>query len=125
MRHPKWLVFAFLPLVSAAVLTAQPPKTYRARLSPVPIDVAMQATVAGTGSVSAVLTGTKLAITGSFEGLRSPATIAQVHKGPVKGARGPVVFELTVSKASEGTSGTLAGTVELTTIQLADLEKGR
>ena len=48
-----------------------------------------------------------------------------MHKGPVRGTRGPVAFELTVSKAADGTSGTLTGTLELTTIQLADLEKGR
>ena len=125
MRLSSYLSFALATALSVGVVAAQSPKTYKARLSPVPIDVAMQATVAGTGSISAVLTGTKLAITGTFEGLRSPATIAQVHKGPVKGARGPVAFELTVSKAADGTSGTLAGTVELTAIQLADLEKGR
>jgi hypothetical protein len=126
MRLSSCLSFAIAAALSAGAISAQsPPKTFKARLSPVPIDVAMQATVAGTGSISAVLTGTKLAITGAFEGLRSPATIAQVHKGPVKGARGPVAFELTVSKASDGTSGTLAGTIELTAIQLADLEKGR
>jgi len=125
MRLSSCLSFALAAALSAGVISAQSTKTFKARLSAVPIDVAMQATVAGTGSVSAVLTGTKLAITGTFEGLRSPATIAQVHKGPVRGARGPVAFELTVSKASDGTSGTLTGSLELTTIQLADLEKGR
>jgi hypothetical protein len=125
MRVSSCLSFALAAALSTGVASAQSPKTFKARLSPVPIDVAMQATVAGTGSVSAVLTGTRLAITGSFEGLRSPATIAQVHKGPVRGTRGPVAFELTVSKTSDGTTGTLAGTFELTSIQVADLEKGR
>jgi hypothetical protein len=125
MRLSSCLLFALAAALSAGAVSAQSTKTFKARLSPVPIDVAMQATVAGTGSVSAVLTGTKLAMTGTFEGLRSPATIAQVHKGPVRGTRGPVAFELTVSKASDGTSGTLTGSLELTTIQLADLEKGR
>src|SRR5215217_4269742 len=73
----------------AGSLSAQQPKTFKARLSPVPIDVSMQATIAGSGSVVATLTGTRLAITGSFEGLRSPATIAQIHKGPTRGVRGP------------------------------------
>ena len=89
MRHPKWLVFAFLPLIGAAALSAQQPKTYRARLSPVPIDVSMQATVAGSGSVSAVLTGTTLAVTGTFDGLRSPATVAHIHKSAVTGVAPP------------------------------------
>jgi hypothetical protein len=125
MRLSSCLSFTLAAALSAGVVSAQSAKTFKARLSPVPLDVAMQATVAGTGSLSAVLTGTKLAVTGTFEGLRSPATIAQVHKGPVRGVRGPVAFELTVSKAADGTSGTLAGTIELTSIQLADLEKGR
>ena len=124
MRHPKWLVFAFLPLISAAALMAQQSKTYRARLSPVPIDVSMQATVAGSGSVSAVLTGTKLAITGTFEGLKSPATTAQIHKGPTRGVRGPTMLDLAVTKADTA-SGTVSGSFTLTAIQVADLEKGR
>ena len=62
MRHSTWLVFAFIPLAGFVALTAQQAKTYRARLSPVPIDVSMQATVAGSGSVSAVLTGTRLTV---------------------------------------------------------------
>jgi hypothetical protein len=96
MRPSKWLVFAILPMIGAAGLTAQQPKTYRARLSPVPIDVSMQATIAGSGSVTAVLTSAKLALTGTFDGLKSPATIAQIHKSPVRGVRGPNVLDLAV-----------------------------
>lgn len=125
MRHSKWLALPFLFFVVSLVAIAQQPRTFTARLSPVPIDISMQATIAGSGSVQAVLTGTKLSITGTFEGLRSPATIAQVHKGPNKGMRGPVVFDLTVSKGSEPTSGTLSSSIELTPLQVADLEKGR
>ena len=124
MRHSKWLSLTFILLIGIVALTAQQPKTFKARLSPVPIDVSMQATIAGSGSVSAVLTGTKLAITGTFDGLKSPATIAQIHKGPVKGVRGPNVFDLTVFK-TDAASGTLSGSFDLTPIQLADLEKGR
>ena len=125
MRLSKWLSVFIISTVSLAGLTAQQPKTYKTRLSPVPIDVAMQATVAGSGSVSAVLTGSKVVITGSFEGLRSPATTAQIHKGPVRGVRGPVVAELVVAKAGDPTSGTISGSLDLTQIQVADLEKGR
>jgi hypothetical protein len=113
-----------LALFCTATATAQAPRTFRARLSPVPIDVSMQATVAGSGTVSAVLTGSKLAVTGTFEGLKSPATIAQLHKGPVRGVRGPNVLDLTVAK-TDATSGTLSGSFDLTAIQIADLEKGR
>jgi hypothetical protein len=125
MRVSICLSVAFAVACGAGVIFAQPAKTFKTRLSPVALDVAMQATVAGSGSVSAVLTGTKLAVTGTFEGLRSPVTIAQVHKGPVRGVRGPVAFDLTVSKAADGTSGTLSGAIDLTAIQVADLEKGR
>lgn len=124
MRSP-CLSFALAAVLGAGAVSAQLPKTFKARLSPVAIDVAMQSTVSGSGSVSAVLTGTKLSLTGTFEGLRSPATIAQVHKGPVKGVRGPVAFDLTVAKTADGTSGTLSATIELSSIQLADLDKGR
>jgi CHRD domain len=125
MRPSKWLAVLILPAVAVAGLTAQQSRTFKGRLSPVPIDVAMQATVAGSGSVSAVLTGNKLAITGSFEGLRSPATTAQIHKGPVRGVRGPIVADLIVAKGADPTSGTMTGSLDLTAIQIADLEKGR
>jgi len=101
---------------------AQSSKTFKTRLAPVPIDVTMQATISGSGSVSAVLSGAKLTVTGTFDGLRSPATIAQMHKSPIRGVRGPVVFNLT---ASSGTSGTISGTIDLTAAQISDLEKGR
>ena len=65
---------------------------------------------------------TKLTFTGTFEGLATPATIAQVHKGPVAGVRGPVLFDLTVTHE---TSGTIAGSAELTAAQVADLDKRR
>jgi len=124
MRRSHSLVAAVCALgVGIAMpMYAQSSKTFRTRLSPVPIDVQMQATVSGTGSITAVLNGTKLSVNGTFEGLRSPATIAQMHRSPARGVRGPVVFDLT---ATSGTSGTISGTVDLTTTQLADLEKGR
>lgn len=124
MRHLKWLVFAFLPLAGTVALTAQQSKTFKTRLSPVPIDVSMQATVAGSGTVTAVLMGARLTISGTFDGLRSPATIAQIHKGPTRGVRGPNVLDLTVAK-TDAASGTISGSFELNAIQVADLEKGR
>ncbi len=125
MRLSMWLSVPIVAaVVGAGVLSAQQPRNFKARLAPVPIDVSMQATIAGTGSVSAVLTGTRLAMTGSFDGLRSPATIAQLHKGPIKGVRGPNIFDLTVTR-TEPSAGTLSGTIELTPLQVADLEKGR
>ena len=109
-------------LLCGVSLPAQGTRTFKTRLAPVPIDVAMQATIAGTGSVTATLSGSKLTITGSFEGLRSAATIAKIRKSPVRGVRGPEVFDLTVAPA---TSGTISGTFELNPQQLADLQGGR
>jgi hypothetical protein len=127
MHLSRWLSVIILIASAAglAVATAQQPKTYKARLSPVPIDLAMAATIAGSGSVTAVLTGARLSMSGTFDGLRSPATIAQVRKGPVRGVRGPVVFDLNVSKAADPMSGTISGAFDLTPPQIADLEKGR
>ena len=93
----------------------------RARLSPVPVEAATVAGITGSGSATATLTGTTLAITGTFEGLRSPATVAHLHLG-MKGVRGPAIFDLTVSKA---TSGTIGGKLTLNRAQVEDLKKDR
>lgn len=100
---------------------AQGKTQFRARLSTVPIDIAMQTTVAGAGMATAALTGNKLSISGSFADLKSPATIARVHVAP-KGMRGPAVFDLQVTS---GTSGTITGTLELTPAQIRDLTDSR
>src|SRR5262245_26508164 len=120
----RFLIALVLLTVGVTSAAAQSSRTFKTRLSPVPIDVSMQSTIAGSGSVTAVLTGTKLTITGTFDGLKSPATIAQVHKSPVRGVRGPVVFDVTVAK-NDPAGGTLSATVDLTALQVTDLEKGR
>ena len=61
------LLAACVMLVPAAMAGAQT-RQYRARLSPVPLDIAMQATIAGLGSATAVLKGSTLAINGTFSG---------------------------------------------------------
>ena len=116
------MIAAAAVLLCAVSPHAQTSKTFRTRLSPVPIDLTMAATITGSGTVTAVLAGRKLTFTGTFEGLATPATIAQVHKGPVAGVRGPVLFDLTVTHE---TSGTIAGSAELTAAQVADLDKRR
>ncbi len=105
-----------------ATMAAQAPRQFRARLSPVPLDVAMQATIAGGGSATATLTGTTLAVTGTFKDLKSPATVVRLHRGAKMGMRGPAIGDL---KASSGTSGTISGSVELTAAQVDDLNNGR
>jgi hypothetical protein len=108
--------------IIAGLVAAQPEEKFKTRLSPVALDITMQASVAGTGSASAVLTGSKLSITGSFEGLRSPATVAHLHEGLATGVRGPAILDLTVSKA---TGGTIAGSFDLSAEQAESLKKGR
>ena len=106
----------------AALFASQGEETLKARLSPVPIDLAMRTSITGTGSVSATLAGVKLTVKGSFEGLRSPAISARLHQGRVMGIRGPAVFDLTVSKA---TSGSVTGSFDLSAEQVESLKKGR
>ena len=110
------IILAFAPFVHA-----QGAQTFKARLSPVPVDATDQAATTGLGAATAVLTGTKLSISGSFSGLQGPATIAQVHIGP-KGIAGPPALDLTVTKA---TSGTLGGEFMLTPAQVEHLKRGR
>jgi hypothetical protein len=107
---------------AGAAQNAGSPETFKARLSPVPISVAMMNTIAGMGSLTATLSGKQLTIQGTFEGLRSPAITAKIHRGP-KGIPGPVVsnFEFAVTKAAKGT---ISGTIELTPDQIADLRNG-
>lgn len=100
---------------------AQAPQ-YRARLSPVPLDIAMQATIAGSGSATAALKGTTLTINGTFAGLKTPATAARLHRGPKTAMRGPAIGDLTATAA---TSGTISGSIEITNAQAADLAAGR
>jgi hypothetical protein len=95
---------------------------YRARLSVVPIDIPMQSTIAGSGAATATLKGTMLTITATFTGLKTPATVARVHRGPKTAMRGPAIGDLTVTAA---TSGSITGSIELTKEQVDDLAAGR
>jgi hypothetical protein len=108
--------------VVAGVWSAYPvaqSRTFATRLSVVPLTIAMQATVAGQGAATAVLSGSRLTIEGKFDGLRSPATAARLHLAP-RAMRGEAIAELTVSKA---TSGTFKGSVDLTDRQRDALER--
>ena len=106
---------------STGALFAQRGETFKARITPVPIDTTMMSRIAGFGSATAVLIGRRLAISGNFSGLRSPATDAHIHQAP-KGIRGPALLDVTVSK---GTSGTITASIELTQEQVEDLRHGR
>jgi hypothetical protein len=101
---------------------AQAPETYKTRLSVVALDLAMKNNVAGDGSASATLVGNKFTVKGSFQGLKSNATMAHIHQGTATGVRGPRILDLTVTKA---TQGEISGTFDLTQDQVDILKKGR
>jgi len=107
-------------LACGVLAVAQGNDKFAARLGWVP--TAGVDRVSGKGTVAATLSGRALTITGSFEGLGGPATVARLHEGIAKGARGKAVADLTVTKA---TSGTISGSVTLTAEQLESLRQGR
>lgn len=116
-------VALFLFVLAAAAQNAPNAEAFKARLSPVPINISMMSTVAGSGSLTATLQGKQLTIQGTFEGLRSPATTAQIHRG-AKGIPGPAIpgLDINVTKAQKGA---VSGMLELTPDQIADLRSGR
>jgi hypothetical protein len=97
-------------------------ENYKARLSPVPVENS-RAGITGVGSATATLTARSLAVRGTFEGMKSAATIAQIHLGP-RGVRGPVMFDLTVTKAAPG-AGAISGTFTLTPEQVEAVRSSR
>jgi len=109
-------------VLSLRPAAAQNEVRYKVRLAPVPMDIAMRSTVAGSGSATAVLKGTSLTVNGTFEGLRSSATAARLHQGSTMGLRGMPFADLMISKA---TNGTITGSVTLSPEQARALERGR
>ena len=105
----------------AVSVQAQTPQ-YRGRLSLMPLDIAMQNVIAGSGVATATLKGSTLSITGTFTGLKTPATVARVLRSPKPGMRGTAIGDLTVSGE---TSGTISGSIELTKEQISDLAASR
>jgi hypothetical protein len=103
------------------VVQAQAARTFKTRLSPVPV-AAYNVNVVGTGTVTATLTGNKLAIAGTYEGLASAATLAKIFKSTKPGVRGDALLDL---KVSGGTSGTITGQFDLTPAQVQELSASR
>ena len=85
--------------------------------------------VAGLGKAVATLSGRKLTVSGSFDKMASPATVAKVGLGLAPGARLDLLWDLTITKAPQGTpagtSGTIAGSIDLTPAQVDALKKGK
>jgi hypothetical protein len=120
MRTAAAVVPGLLWLALSAAGQSQ--ETYKGRLFCVPSDTTTRAEITGTGSTSAVLSGTKLSITGSFEGLHTAATSARLGQGLVTGVTGSTIADLTVTKA---VSGMVSGSVDLTPEQVESLRKGK
>jgi hypothetical protein len=108
--------------LAAAVGAAAQQRHFATRLSVVPIDFRTQAVTTGSGSVDADLDGNRLTLRGSFDGLQGAATAARLHEGLATGVRGPAIYELTVTNA---TQGDIRGSLELTTRQVEALRAGR
>jgi CHRD domain-containing protein len=109
-------------LLAAAPGMSQNAERFRVRLTTVPMDGGMRNSVAGNGSASATLAGAKLSITGTFDGLKSPATSAQLHSGVAKGVRGNAIGNLEITKSVKGS---ISGSVDLTADQVKGLREGR
>lgn len=101
---------------------AQSGNTFKGRLSKVPVDAKMVPVIIGTGMATAQLSGTRVTISGTFEGMGTNATAAKLYESKVRGTRGAAIAELAVTKAP---AGTISGTVNLTPSQVESLKAGR
>ena len=121
-RKAKSRVIAVALCCFAFSAAAQAQEEFRVRLTMMPIEVATRARVTGSGSGSAKLEGRQLSVSGSFSGMRGPATVARLHEGPALGVRGPAISDLKVTPAAKGE---LSGEVQLTAKQVESLRKRR
>ena len=120
-------------MILSASLLAQSGERYKVRLAPAPA-LGIQtrpasAAVAGIGSATATLSGRKLTVNGSFEKMASAPTVAKLGLGLATGARLDLLYDLTLTKAPQGTpagtSGTISGAIDLTPAQVEGLKKGK
>jgi hypothetical protein len=107
---------ALLLLATAAQAAA--PTQFHAQLDPVAFDRVSRDAVAGIGGVTATLAGHTLTLTGSFSGLPSSASSAQLRMGIAMGVPGPAIGVLSVE---HGSSGRLTGQLQLNAAQVAAL----
>jgi len=96
-------------------------ESYKARLSALPADAKTRPDLAGTGTVTATVAGAKLTLNGTFEGLKTNATMVELRDGGMAGVRGPALGTLTITKAMKGT---ITGSMDLTGTQMEHLKKG-
>ena len=118
-RHKTILICA-----AAALLWAAPARAanFEAQLDPAPFNATSRAIVIESGGqVTATLEGRTLSVRGTFSNLSSPATAASFRVGLAKGVLGDAIGgTLTVTPA---TQGSVAGSIKLTSAQLAALNK--
>lgn len=108
----------------ALVLAAAPAfaaEQFETRLSPSPLTDGTRVNISGEGRVRAELDGNKLTVSGDFRGLSSSATAAQLYDGAGIAIPGPKAFDLA---ATPGPSGTISGTVTLSSKQMAAVRHG-
>jgi len=118
----RFLSIAPVLALVACLAIAQGTRNFEARLTPAPLDVQNRGEITGSGSGEATLAGNRLRVSGSFAGMKGPATVAHLHIGPALGIRGGRVLDLTVDKA---VAGSFSGDFELTAEQLRALEEKR
>ena len=107
----------FMCMASAPAIAAD----YQANLGPMPLDDETKAVIAGRGNVTASYDGRTLNVTGSFAGLPSSATEANLFLSPHIGVPGTRVLKLTVTQS---TNGALSGNFRLTAAQARALRTG-
>ena len=126
-------------LFAALPMQAQSGDKFKARLAPAPplglrgerggAFPTPASYVAGLGEATATLSGKKLTVAGKFDKMASQPTVAKVGLGLAPGARLDLILDLQLTKSTTstppGTSGTIAGTFELTPAQLDGLKKGK
>jgi hypothetical protein len=112
------------PCVLALLWAATPvlaAEQFETRLSPSPLTDGTRVNITGEGRAHAELDGNRLTVSADFHGLASPATTAELYEGPGIAIPGPKAFDLTVT---QGTSGTVSGSVTLTSKQVAAVRHG-
>ena len=114
----RWLGICVLALLTAAPAWGE---SFETRLSPSPLTDGTRVNVMGEGRARAELDGNTLTVSADFRGLASAATTAELYDGPGIAIPGPKAFDLTVTP---GTSGTVSGSVTLSSKQVAALRHG-
>jgi len=120
-------------LLIAVAACAPQEEVFNARLSPFPV---IGANAGGLGEATAVLRGTTLEVTGSFEGLTfrvgrggevtgATAANARLYAGSVMAVVGEQFADLALTAEGEGDAGMISGSVELTAEQVEMLRNGQ